>query len=97
LAERRRQKICFAFILADVMVKDGKRFCDICAEEIPKGDAYRRSHMPAGAAALFASIRDPDLIPTWTTNRDGTISLDACTTCALAMGNFNSPGKDEIN
>jgi hypothetical protein len=96
LAEKRgqRRETLAAFITA-VMVKDGKRFCDICAEEIPKGDAYRRSHLPANAAALLASIRDPDLTPTSTTNQDGTVSMDACTTCVLSMG--NSPGKDEIN
>jgi hypothetical protein len=77
------------------MVKDGKRFCDICEETILKGVVYRRSLLPANAVALLTSIRDPDLRPTWTTNRDGTISLDACPTCVLSMG--DSPGKDQIN
>jgi hypothetical protein len=75
------------------MLKDGKRFCDVCEEEIPKGTTYRRSRLPAYAAALLTI--DPDLAPTWTTNPDGTLSLDACTTCVLSMG--NAPGKHEIN
>jgi hypothetical protein len=75
------------------MVKDGRRFCDICAEEIPKGIVYRRSRLLAYAVALLTI--DPDLTPTWTTNQDGTISLDACTTCVLSMG--DSPRKDEIS
>ena len=73
------------------MLKDGERFCDVCEEKIPKGAVYRRSHLPAYAAVLL----NPDLAPTWTTNPDGTLSLDACTTCVLSMG--NAPGEDEIN
>jgi hypothetical protein len=75
------------------MVKDGKRFCDICAEEIPKGTVHRRSRLPAYAVALLTI--DPDLTPTWTTNPDGTLSTDSCITCVLAMG--NAPRADEIN
>ena len=43
------------------MVKDEKRFCDICAEEIPKGTVHRRSRLPAYAVALLTI--DPDLTP----------------------------------
>lgn len=75
------------------MLKDGERFCDVCEEEIPKGAVYRRSHLLAYAVVLLTI--DPDSPPTWTTNPDGTLSLDACTTCVLSMG--NAPGQDEIN
>ena len=48
--------------------ENGQRFCDVCNEEIPKGAKYQRSQMPAQAADLLSGSRDPDLIPTWTTN-----------------------------
>ena len=71
------------------MLKDGKRFCDVCEEKIPEGTVYRRSHLPAHAPALLTS--DPELTPTWTINPNGTLSLDACTDCVLSMGNV--PGR----
>jgi len=56
---------------------------------------YQCSQMPAHAADLLRVGDDPDGIPTWTTNADGTISMDICITCALSM-NVNAR-KEEIN
>jgi hypothetical protein len=75
------------------MTKDGKRFCDVCEEMIPVGTKYRRNCMPARAAELLKL--DPDLAPNWTTNPDGTISMDICLTCVLSMDVV--PGKNEVN
>jgi hypothetical protein len=75
------------------MTRDEQRFCDVCEEAIPAGTKYQRSHMPAQAAELLTL--DPDLTPTWTTNPDGTVSMDICLTCVLSMGAI--PGKDEMN
>lgn len=75
------------------MTKDGKRFCDVCDDRIPVGTKYQRNRMPAHAAELLTL--DPALTPTWTTNPDGTISMDICLTCVLSMG--VTPGKDEMN
>jgi hypothetical protein len=41
------------------MVKDGQRTCDVCDEKIPKGSKYQRNRMPAAAAEIFRSERDP--------------------------------------
>ncbi len=75
------------------VTKDGKRFCDVCDEKIPAGTKYQRNRMPARAAELLKL--DPDLTPNWTTNPDGTISMDICLTCVLSMN--IDPGKDELN
>lgn len=45
-----------------------------------------RQQMRPEAAAILRSAHDPDLIPTSTSNADGTISLDICVTCTLSMG-----------
>ncbi|MBI4606331.1 MAG: hypothetical protein HY721_30570 [Planctomycetes bacterium] len=68
------------------MVKEGERYCDVCASEIPRGEKYSVRTMPAAGAALLLDVDDPDLIPTWTQNPDGTVRLDICTTCYLYMG-----------
>jgi len=68
------------------MLKDGERVCDVCGDKIPKGQKYRKSMMPAQAAALLSSTDDPDLIPTWTVNDDGTVTMDICLTCTVSMG-----------
>jgi hypothetical protein len=73
----------------------GQRFCDICDEEIPKGTEYQRNRMPGHAADLLRVGHDPDLVPTWTTNADGTISMDICVTCVLSMG--VNPRESEAN
>jgi hypothetical protein len=77
------------------MKENEQRFCDVCNEEIPKGAKYQRSQMPAYAAGLLRVRDDRDLIPTWTTNRGGTIFMDICTTCPLSMN--ISPRKEEVN
>lgn len=74
------------------MLKDGKRFCDVCAEDIPKGTKYLKSTMPAQAAALLSARDDPGLIPTWTVNDNGTVTMDICLECEVAMGTA-APGE----
>lgn len=68
------------------MVKDGERYCDVCASGIPRGEKYSARTMSAEGAALLLDVDDPDLIPTWTQNADGTVRLDICMTCYLSMG-----------
>jgi hypothetical protein len=75
------------------MTRDGERFCDVCDEKIPPGTKYQRSRMLARAAELLKL--DPELTPNWTTNSDGTISMDICITCVLSMNTV--PGKNELN
>jgi hypothetical protein len=77
------------------MLENGQRFCDVCNEKIPKGSTYQRSSMPVRATDLLTAGHDPDLVPTWTTNPDGTISMDICVICVLSMG--VSPAKNEVN
>ena len=69
------------------MVKNSVRFCDECADEIPKGDKYSLRMMPAEAAVLLLDVEDTDLVPTWTQNADGTVRLEICATCCLSTGN----------
>ncbi|MGD1029255.1 hypothetical protein [Candidatus Binatus soli] len=75
------------------MIKDGKRFCDVCDEEIPAGTKYQRNRMPPRAAGLLKT--DPDVTPKWTTNPDGTISMDICIECVLSMNITH--GTDEMD
>ena len=77
------------------MLKEGQRFCDLCDERIIKGATYQRNRMAAHAANLLTIAGAPDLIQTWTTHPDGTISMDICTTCVLSMDVVS--GKNEMN
>jgi hypothetical protein len=62
------------------------RSCNICCCPIHPGEVYRAVRLtPEGAAALLAA-GDPDLVPSWTQGGDGTVALDICRDCALAMG-----------
>lgn len=74
------------------MLKDGGRVCDVCGEEIPKGQKFRKSTMPAHAATLLPATDDPDLIPTWTVNDDGTVTMDICLMCTVSMGKLVPDG-----
>jgi hypothetical protein len=67
------------------MEQNGLPICDVCGAEIPEGTKYKRATMAPRAAELLR-LGGPDLTPTWTTNADGTVSLDICTTCVLSMG-----------
>lgn len=69
------------------MVKDNKRICDICNVEIPKGTTYQaRTLAPEQAAMFFAiEVHDPDMLPNWTQNPDGTVQMDICMDCYLSM------------
>jgi hypothetical protein len=73
------------------MLKEGKRFCDVCEENIPKGAKFG-SRLPPHAVRLLTAGR-PDLTPTWTTNADGTISIDLCLTCGLSMDTGSGKNK----
>lgn len=77
------------------MFKDNLRFCDVCADEIPKGTKYCVTTLSPEAAAAFLDVTDPDLVPTWMQNQDGTLRLDICGTCYLSMG--SAKDLDEIN
>jgi hypothetical protein len=67
------------------VLKDGKRYCDVCASDIQRGEKYSVRTMPAEGAAVLLDADDPDLVPTWTQNPDGTVRLDVCMTCYLSM------------
>jgi hypothetical protein len=71
------------------MLDGNIRFCDICQEEIPKGDKYRSVTLRPEGAAMLLSAGDPDLIPTWKENPDGTVTLDVCNICTLSMDNVS--------
>ncbi len=74
------------------MLKDNVRVCDVCGEEIPKGQKFRKSTMSTRAANLLSESGDPDLTPTSTVNDDGTVTMDICLTCTVAMGKLASDG-----
>ena len=71
------------------MLKHRMRYCHVCGEEIPKGDKYSVRTMQPEGAAMLLDTDDPELVPTWTQNPDGTVRLDICTTCYLSMGGPN--------
>jgi len=71
------------------MVKNGTRYCDVCSEEIVKGEKYSVRTMPPESAALLVVTDDPELVPTWTQNLDGTVRLDICAIFYLSMGDTN--------
>ena len=75
---------------AKSVVKNSIRFCDVCEEEIPKGKKYSVRSMLVAAAAIFFDVDDPDLVPTWTQNADGTVRLDILTHLLLVNGRFKS-------
>jgi hypothetical protein len=77
------------------MLQNGQRVCDVCNATITKGTRYQHNRMPAQSASLLTADQDPDLTPSWTTNADGTISMDICATCSLSMD--VNRGKNEVN
>jgi len=76
------------------MLSEGKRVCDICGEEIPKGTKFRQNHLPPEAAAMLSDPDDPELRATFTVNPDGTLTLDRCLDCFMDMD--WPPGENEI-
>jgi hypothetical protein len=79
------------------VLKVGRRFCDCCEGEIPKGTKYRRAHVnPEQAHVLDAAAStDPDISFTYTVNADGSRTMDICLECTVSMGRI--PTKEEIN
>jgi hypothetical protein len=71
------------------MFNGDMRICDVCGEEIPKGETFKRSTMPAEKAAIFLDQNDPELIPSMTQKKSGDVEIDICQTCVLAMGKRN--------
>jgi hypothetical protein len=67
------------------MIIGNTRKCDICGEEIPAGTTYRVNKMSPETAALMLDITDPDCMPTWTQEPDGTVRMDICLDCDLGM------------
>jgi len=74
------------------MLKDGQRMCDVCGEHIPKGKNYRRITTRAETAALLSAPDDADLIPTWTPNDDGSVTMEICLECTISMGTVAPEG-----
>lgn len=79
------------------MLKDGRRLCDCCNEEIPQGSKYRRAHIVPEQALILdaAASADPDISVTFTTNTDGSRSMDVCSECTVSIGHI--PTKEEMN
>jgi len=73
--------------------KDRQRMCDVCGEDILQGEKYRTATMPAQAAEMLSATDDPDSIPTWTVNDNGTVTLDICLTCTVSMGTLVPEGR----
>ena len=67
------------------MLKDAQRICDVCGEHIPKGKNYRRISMRAETAALLSALDDLNLVPTWSVNDDGTVTMELCLDCTISM------------
>lgn len=81
------------------MLREGTRHCDVCDEEIPKGEWYRAATVPAKNAELFASMicdYDTEMMPTWTQDASGNVRLDVCLECHSSMGTSQaSEGKKD--
>jgi hypothetical protein len=70
------------------MLHENVRTCDVCEEEILKGETYKVVAVLREMVPLFVSmtVSDPDLMPNWTQREDGSVRLDVCLDCALNMG-----------
>jgi len=68
------------------MVKEGKRICDVCGDHIPKATKYRNTTMHAEAARLLSALDNPGLVPSWTVNDNGTVTMDICLECTVSIG-----------
>jgi hypothetical protein len=79
------------------MLAEGTRFCDVCEEEIPTGEPYRKANLPPEAIRMLLSSNDPDAIPSMHHNPDGTVTLDICLTCTANMGSVAQSGSHQIN
>ena len=79
------------------MLKDGRRFCDCCEDEIPKGTKYRRAHVAPEQAHILdaAASADTDSSFTYTVNTDGSRTMDISLECTVSMGRI--PTKEEMN
>jgi len=62
------------------MLQHDQRFCDVCAEPIPRGTPYRCGYTsPQAVASWFDDAR---FMPTFTREPDGTVRIDVCQRCA---------------
>jgi hypothetical protein len=68
------------------VLKNNSRICDVCGGEIPKGTTSRVAKIRPEAAAIFLETNDPDMVPTWMQNPDGTVRIDVCLECHMNMG-----------
>ncbi len=73
------------------MHQNGKRHCDICGEIIPQGAIYQIRSLDPGASQTLMTAGDTEMVPTWTAQEDGSVRLDICTYCSLAMGRTSVP------
>lgn len=79
------------------MLRDDRRFCDCCEEEIPKGSKYRHARVSPEQAHILeaAASADPDIRFTYTELADGSRTMDICLECTLSMGRI--PTREEMN
>ena len=70
------------------MLQENVRTCDVCEEEIPKGETYKVVAVQREMVPLFVSMigSGPDLTPNWIQREDGSVRIDVCLHCALNMG-----------
>lgn len=72
------------------MLKDNIRICDVCGEEITKGEKFNQQTVSADRAALFLAavqaIHDYEMQQSWTKHPDGSITVDLCLQCYISIG-----------
>ncbi|MBN2012069.1 hypothetical protein JW960_22260 [candidate division KSB1 bacterium] len=61
------------------------RRCDICGNVIGKESTYRIATLKSDDAIRFFASEKVQLVPTWTTNRDGSLCFEICTTCQASQ------------
>ncbi len=68
------------------MLKENRRVCDVCGDDIPKGTKYRVARLRPEDASALLDVSDIGLIPSWTQEPDGIVRLDICLDCHMSMG-----------
>jgi hypothetical protein len=63
------------------MLDGDQRYCDVCAEPIPRGTTYRSGYTTPDAVAEWRDDA-PRLAPSFTPEPDGTVRIDVCEECA---------------
>ncbi len=77
------------------MLQHDQRFCDVCAEPIPRGTPYRCGYtIPEAVAAWFDDAR---FLPTFTQEPDGTVRFDVCGRCATGSESLQAHSQPAVD